>query len=267
MAALDTFTTPIGAINFIAPEEVDYSNYKIKNIDRVIERSTPESIALIQQGFGEQGRLTRDAIKTGIQPLQQFADPSAYLEQQALLGTLGADEQRAAIEGINLTAAQAEADQTQQEALRRSLAATGDIGSGYGIQSAQRLGGAQVAQRVQDRLSQLEPLAQISRSVRNTISELEEAGGQRLAQQSLSRGGNLSSIRLGAGAQAAQSALQKAELEGLQGIAQQQQQSGALSSAVGLLGQATPAISNWAANQGITQMSTQQALANAPWEI
>ena len=193
------------------------------DIDALVKARAPVGQQIIREGTGEAQRLAGLATQAATQPLEQFADTRAFDEQQALLGIRGAEAQEAAIGGIPVSQFDEELRRRQGQSQLRSAAAQGDLGSGATLLGAQQLAGAQEADRIQKRLSQLEPLAGTARGIASALSGIDEAGGVRQAQLLSGRGTQLANIGLGAGTQAASSIGQRAELSGLKSVSQANQ--------------------------------------------
>ena len=224
---LGTFNTP-GKISGI---QGAYS------IDNLIRTRTPLASDLLTQGSEFARKRSREGFREARGLLRGFDDLSALREQNALLGLLGERRQQRAINNIPVSEFDAELQRRQRETLARSAAVSGDIGSGFGLQQAQNLGAAQRIEAYQNRLAELEPLVATSRSVRSTLSGMEEAQGAREAQIKTGLGTQLANIRLGAAAPIIQANMQQASLSGLQGIAQAQQRGQIASQLAGLAGQ------------------------------
>jgi len=226
--------TDLGAFN--TPGEVS-GVQGAYSLDNLIRTRTPLATDLLKQGAAFAEDTSRQGFREARGLLRGFDRPDATREQNALLGLLGADRQQQAINNIPVSEFDAELQRRQRETLARGAAATGDLGSGFGLQQAQNLGGAQRFETYQNRLAELEPLAATSRSVRSTLAGMEEARGARGAQIRTGLGTQLANIRLGAAAPIIQANMQQASLSGLQGIAQSQQQGQVASQLAGLAGQ------------------------------
>jgi len=218
--------------------------------------STSKNLARSFEGFAEAQSL----------PLRRQIDMGAFDEQQALLGLSGDQAQRDAIAGIPQTVADRERNRRESEALLRSMAATGDIGSGAAILASQQLGGQQQAQAIQNRLSQLEPLAGISRSLASQVSQLNERARTRRANLEMSGGTQLANIRLGSAAPIISGIQQQAQLSGLQGIAAADQRAAQTAALANLAGQVAPAVIgafNQPASQPVMAPAQQAGIPNA----
>ena len=208
-----------------------------ESIDSLIFSRGPMARRLLRQG----AKFSEDTSNQGFREarglLRRFDNPDAAREQNALLGLLGANRQQQAINNIPVSQFDAELQRRQRETLARGASVTGDLGSGFGLQQAQNLGGAQRFETYQNRLAELEPLVATSRSVNSTLAGMEEARGARGAQIRTGLGTQLANINLGAAAPIIQANMQQANLSGLQGIAQSQQQGQVASQLAGLAGQ------------------------------
>jgi len=200
-------------------EEGDFGS-----IEELVLARTPEALQLLQEGGTaalEQSELARLAAT---QPLEQFTDPAAFNEQQALLGVSGAGAQQQAIENIPVSEFDQELQRRRKVTQLRQANARGEIGSGSTILESQQLAGAQQADIISKRLAQLEPLAAISRGVSSSLSAADEAA--RLDQAGIISGigAQQANIRLGAAAPLIASTINQAELSGLRGINRADQQ-------------------------------------------
>lgn len=196
----------------------DSSDSGFENIDQLIAAKTGPALERLQAGSDEQLRLARLGVQAGIAPLQEVDDLRAFEEQQAILGLRGGAAQEQAIGGIPVSQFDRELQRRQQQQLLRGAAARGEVGGGATIAAGSQLAGAQQADIIQRRLSQLEPLVALSRGVRGTISSLQEQGRAGEAQIQSGLGTQQANIRLGATAPQIQTRLNEAELSGLQGI-------------------------------------------------
>lgn len=210
------------------------------DIEDLLRQRTPEAIDLIRQGTTEALRLSGRGAQE-IEPLRRFGDLSAFEEEQALLGIAGPEAQQAALSGIRLSPAEQEANRRQREMMLRRAAATGDI-SGQSVLQAGQLGAAQQLASVKNRLAQLAPFAEIARRTRSDLSRQAEAARARRAQLMSGQGTQIANIRLGAVAPMTSAIQQRAELSGLQGISQAQQQYQMQQQLAGLAGQFAPQI-------------------------
>ena len=207
------------------------------SIDSLISSRTPLGVNLLRQGADFAEDTSRQGFREARGLLRGFNRSGATNEQNALLGLLGQEKQESAINNIPVSQFDQELQRRQRETLARGAAASGDLGSGFALQQAQQLGGAQRFETLQNRLSQLEPLAATNRSVSSTLAGMEEARGARSAQISTGLGTQLANIRLGAAAPLIQANMQQANLSGLQGIAQANQRGQIGTQLAGLAGQ------------------------------
>lgn len=246
----DVISTRLGDVSFADPTNaLTGLGVTRGGIDTLIKARTPASLDLITGGIKESVRLAQLAGQQ-IEPLRQFGDLEAFNEQQRLLGLRGAGTQQRAIDRIPVSEFDQEAQRRQRETLLRQAAASGDI-SGATLQQSQQLAGQQALGNVQNRLAQLEPLANIARSTRSTLSQQAEATRAREAQLRLGRGTQLSNIRFGALAPQISSVQQRADLSGLQGIQAAQTQASTANQLAGLAGQFAPQISSGLGSVGI----------------
>lgn len=236
-----TVQTALGDIRLPGPTSVGTTGFE--DIDALIRARQPEALGLIREGTAEAQRLA-GLSAAEIEPLRRFGDLAAFEEQQALLGLSGKEAQRAALAGIPVSPLEQEANRRQMETLLRQAAAGGDI-SGATLMQSQQLGGQQQLATIQNRLSQLEPLAAIARSTRGTLSQQAEAARGRQAQLASARGTQLANIRLGVAAPVVSSIQQRAELSGLQTIQAAQQKAQMANQLAGLAGRLAPQASTW----------------------
>ena len=211
----------------------------IQSIDDLIRERTPEALGLLQQGSDEALRLTELGRQAATDPLQQFTDLAAFNEQQALLGTSGAQAQEQAIGNIPVSAFDRQLQDRRRRTQLRQANAAGELGSGATILGAQQLAGRQQADIISKRLSELEPLVAVSRGVRSTLSGIDEAAGVDRAQIQTGLGTQQGNIRLGSTAPLIQSNLNQAELSGLRGIGKANERGQIASQLATLAGQFT----------------------------
>lgn len=214
--------TPLGPVD-LGPD-LNLASGAFGNIDELLRARVPQGLDLIRGGTEEALRLTQLGREQAISPLEPFTGLEAGQEQQALLGLLGEEAQQAAIAGIPQSQAQAEANRRQTETLLRGFSATGDIGSGAALLQAGQLGAQQQGQSIFGRLSELEPLAGTSRSVRGTLADIERSSRLREANLQLGQGSQLANIRFGAAATGIESIQAGAEQAGLASIGRFNQQ-------------------------------------------
>lgn len=207
-----------------------------RDIDELITERAPEAIDILRSGTEEQLRLARLATDEALAPLRQIDDLRAFEERQSLLGLRGQEAQEAAIGNIPVSEFDQELQRRQTQRLRRGAAASGELGGGASLLGQQQLAGAQQADIIQRRLSELQPLVALSRGVRGDISTATEQGLSEEAQLQSGLGTQIGNIRLGAAAPAIQSTQEQAQLRGLRGIASANQRNQALSSLAGLAG-------------------------------
>ncbi|MEE8598816.1 MAG: hypothetical protein V3S69_04795 [Dehalococcoidales bacterium] len=207
-----------------------------RDIDELITERAPEAIDILRSGADEQLRLARLARDETLAPLRQIDDLRAFEERQSLLGLRGQEAQEAAIGNIPVSEFDQELQRRQTQRLRRQAAASGELGGGASLLGQQQLAGAQQADIIQARLSELQPLVALSRGVRGDISTATEQGLAEEAQLQLALGTQVGNIRLGAAAPAIQSTQEQAQLRGLRGIASANQRNQALGTLAGLAG-------------------------------
>lgn len=210
---------------------------KVTSQDDLIKQATPQAEQLIKQGTSDAIALTQGGLDKQLAALTGFQDPTAFAEQQALLGLSGREAQQQAISGIPLSAAERESEAMQMEQLRRQAAAGGNLSSGSGLLSRQNLGAQQQASRIANRLSELETLAGIDRQIAGDISRLYEAAGGRTATLQQGQGTQLANVYLGTAPAAAQSMQSRAELEGLRKIGSANAQQAMIGQLANLAGQ------------------------------
>jgi hypothetical protein len=190
----------------------------IQSIDDLIRERTPEALGILQQGSDEALRLNELGRTTASDPLQQFTDLAAFNEQQALLGTSGAQAQEQAIGNIPVSAFDKQLQERRRKTQLRQANAAGELNSGATILGAQQLAGRQQSDIISKRLAELEPLVAVSRGARSTLSGIDEATSVGKAQIQTGLGTQQGNIRLGSTAPLIQSNLNQAELSGLRGI-------------------------------------------------
>ena len=257
----ETTETTLGDISLgPAPTE----EKAVESVEELIEMRRARLRDILTGSFDEAGRREEAARLASIEELNPFVDLAAQREQEALLGTRGAEAQQAAIGGLPISAFQAELDRRQRQAGLRRAAAQGELGSGATIQEQAQLAGSQQAANIQRRLAQLDPLARISRSAAGEIARLQESGLQSQAERQRQLGQLLANLETETATPLTQADLQEAqqianerirlaeqtgkanvsatELRGLKDIARAQQQGALLSSAAGLAGQFAPQI-------------------------
>ena len=210
------------------------------DIGELIRRRTGPAIDLLESGAEEAIRLSQLAQQAGTQPLEQFSDLRAFNEQQALLGTLGAEAQERAIGNIPVTEFDRQLQQRQQQRLLRQANARGELGTGATIESAAQLGGAQQLDLIQRRLQQLHPLVGIARNIRSTQAGIDEASRARQADIEAGLGSQIANIRFGATAPIIQGIQNRAEISGLQGIARANERGQITNQLASLAGQFIP---------------------------
>ena len=204
---------------FISNQDFSSGNESFDSIDKLIQGRTAEALGIAEQGSAQQLGLTRAATQAGLAPLQQADDLRAFNEQQSLLGLNGQQAQQQAIGGIPVSEFEAEMQRRQQKQLQRGAAARGELGGGAAFEAGAQLAGAQQANIIQNRLGQLEPLVALSRGVRSDMSGQIESGAVRAANIQQGLGVQQGNIRLGATAPIIQGVRDRAEVSGLQGVA------------------------------------------------
>jgi len=216
-AADPNVQTALGAVRIGTPG-TDPSTLNPKDIDALIKARTPEALRLVREGSAEQLRLAELAGQAQREPLEQFDDLRAFEEQAAILGLSGQPAQEQAISGIPVSDFQRELNRRQLAQQQRQAFASGDV-SGASLLAGQQLAAGQQADIITRRLAELEPLAGQARTIRSTLSELDEAARNRQAQILGARGTQLSNIRIGGAAPVISGIQQRADISGLQGIA------------------------------------------------
>jgi len=187
-------------------------------IEELLAQRIPEATGLLEAGAESAIELSRAGQQAATEGLDQFGDLRAFQEQQALLGTSGEAAQEAAIGNIPISQFDQQLQARQRERQLRQASARNELGSGSTILGAQQLGGAQIAETISKRLSQLEPLVGIARSARSTQSTIDEAARTRQAQLQTGLGTQKANIKLGTTAPLIESRLSQAELSGLKAI-------------------------------------------------
>lgn len=209
---------------------------RVQNIDDLVRSRTPQALSLLTQGSEDQLRFQRQGLREATDPLEALLDDRAFLEQQALLGLRGEEAQEQAVAGIPISQFDRELQRRQRQQLLRGAAARGEAGGGATLQAGAQLAGAQQADIISQRLSQLEPTAGLQRGLRGALSQIGESGLARQAQTQFGLGSQLANIRLGATAPQIQSIQDQAELSGLRGISRARQQGQQLQQLAGLGG-------------------------------
>ena len=207
-----------------------------QSIDDLIRARTPQAVDILNQGANEQIGFIRQGVNQALEPLQRADDMRAFEEQQAILGFSGQDAQEAAIGNIPVSQFDEQLRKRQQMQLRRGAAARGEAGGGATFEASAQLAGAQQANLIQKRLSELSPLVSASRNIRSDISKIQEQGRLNEAQVQSGLGTQLSNIRLGAAAPQIQSVQNEAELSGLQRISSANRQAQNIGSLASLAG-------------------------------
>lgn len=187
-------------------------------IEDLLAQRIPEATGLLEAGAESAIELSRAGQQAATEGLDQFAGLEAFNEQQALLGTSGEAAQEAAIGNIPVSQFNQQLQAKQRERQLRQASARDELGAGATILDAQQLGGAQIAETISKRLSQLEPLVGIARSARSTQSTIDEAARTRQAQLQTGLGTQKANIKLGTTAPLIESRLSQAELSGLKAI-------------------------------------------------
>lgn len=208
-------------------------------VEELIAQRTPEALGLLQEGSAAALDRSRQGQQIATSGLDQFGDLRAFDEQQALIGTRGEAAQEAAIGNIPISQFNQQLNARQQERQKRQASARNELGSGATILEAQQLGGAQVAQNIARRLSELEPLVGVARGARSTQSTIDEASRARQAGLQTGLGTQQANIRLGTTAPLIESRQSQAELSGLKGIAAADQRGQIASQLTELAGQFT----------------------------
>ncbi len=204
-----------GGINFGSAPSVGTG---AKTVDDVVKAAIGPAKGILRSGAQDAQALTLSGAAGLESRLSQFLRPQALEEQAALLGAGGAEAQRAAIAGIPVSAAQAEADRRERVGQQRRAAAGGDLGSGATLLGAGQLAGQQQANIIGGRINQLEQLAGIDRGILSDISRSREAAGSRVAALQQGLGSQLSNIGFGLTAPIVQSIQTQADITGLRGI-------------------------------------------------
>ena len=206
------------------------------SVDELIQGRTGEALNILNMGERQQSLLSGAATQGKLDSLRQMDDMRAFNEQQSLLGLNGVQAQQQAIGGIPISDFETEMQSRQQKQLQRNAAARGELGGGATFEAGAQLAGAQQANVIQNRLSQLEPLVALSRGVRSDMSNVIESGAVDRANIQSGLGTAQGNIRLGAAAPTIQSIQNRAELSGLQGIAKANSQASMNNQLAGLAG-------------------------------
>ena len=233
MAVIDT---ALGRIELPDPTSVATTGFS--DIDALIRQRTPEALGLIESGTTEALRLA-DLASAQVDPLRQFAGLEAFDEQQAILGLAGEEAQQLALAGLPVSEADLERQMRERQMLERGRQAAGDI-SGATLRDIQQLSAGQQMENIQTRLAELEPLADIARSTRGTLSQQAEAARARRAQLLSGEATQKASIRLGATAPQVSSIMSRAELSGLQQIQAANQRAQQMNTLANLAGRFMP---------------------------
>jgi hypothetical protein len=223
---MTTFRTALGDVALGRSQNLGARNFE--SIDQLVQARTTPALQLLGKGAQERIRLTREGVRAGTEPLEQFTSLRPFEEQQALLGLRGEEAQEQAIGDIPVSEFDRQLQERQRKLLLRQQSARGELGGGASLAQAAQLAGAQQSDLINRRLAQLDPLVSTARNVRGTISQLREQGRAGEAQIQSGLGSQLASIRLGATAPQIAGRQQEAELSGLRGIsaAQRRAQTG-----------------------------------------
>ena len=220
-----------------------------QSVDDIIKQSQPVAEDILRSGTGSALNFSRGSQQNVENSLSQFLNPQALDEQAALLGARGQGAQRNAIANIPVSAAQAEADRRQSVGLQRRAAAGGELGAGSTRLAAGQMAGQQQANRVANRVEQLEQLAGIDRQLMGDISRNREAEMSRQAALQAGLGGQIANVGMGLAGPAVESMQTQAEIAGLRGIASANRSASNASSIANLAGQVfTPGNIQGAAN-------------------
>lgn len=224
----------------------------------------------------EQGRAA------GIDPLTRFAQPgqAAFQQQAALTGALGPAVQQQALQqfqNIEGTFAQ----ETEERAILRNAAATGQLGGGNVLEELGRRAAGRQQQQINQRISQLGQQAQLGFGAAGGISGIQVGTGQNLANLQFGAGQALAGTaerfgfgQAGLGTQEAQlqaqlsrqTGLTRSQLQAQLGAQQAGLSQGASQNIANLLtGQGTNLANiNLQQGTGIANLAAQQASQIAP---
>jgi len=208
-----------------------------KSIDDIIKQSKPVAEDILRSGTESALNFSRGSQANVEDSLSQFLNPQALEEQASLLGARGAGAQRAAIAGIPISAAQVEADRRERVAMQRRAAAGGELGAGSTMLASGQLAGQQQANRVANRIEQLEQLAGIDRQLIGDISRNRESELSRQAALQAGLGGQIANVGFGLAGPAVESIQTQAEISGLRGIASAKRSADNASAMANLAGQ------------------------------
>ena len=188
------------------------------DIEEFVKATAPEAVRLLRGGVETAIEETEAGLALGKEALAPFGGMDAFRQQAALVGALGEEEQRRAIAGIPISAAERETSARQRRGLLRQAAAGGQLGGGAAIQGMQELGGAQEFGRIQRRIAELAPLAGSEREMAGTLSGMEEAAGTRIADLLAGRGPQEATLILGSSPAITAANQTRADISGAQAI-------------------------------------------------
>ena len=236
-----------------------------KSIDDIIKQSKPVAEDILRSGTESALNFSRGSQANVEDSLSQFLNPQALEEQASLLGARGAGAQRAAIAGIPISAAQVEADRRERVAMQRRAAAGGELGAGSTMLASGQLAGQQQANRVANRIEQLEQLAGIDRQLIGDISRNRESELSRQAALQAGLGGQIANVGFGLAGPAVESIQTQAEISGLRGIASAKRSADNASAMANLAGQVfTPSNITGAINNTYDFFSSPQIEVTRP---
>lgn len=233
----------------------------VKSIDDLIRLRTDVATGIIGESNEEALRLARQAAEEQRAPLEDFQGLEAFDEQNALLGLSGEDAQEEAIGNIPVSQFDQELNRRARAGQARKSFASGDV-SGASLLQGQTLAAGQQAQAVQGRIGALEPLVARGRATRSTLSQLLESSAAREAQLQSGKGTQLANIRIGGTAPIMQANMQRANLSGLQGIGNANQQAGMANQLASLAGRFAPQAASYFAPAPAVQGSPMNVPGN-----
>ncbi len=214
----------------------------ITSIDDLIRKVQPEAEGLLTGGAaatqfatGIGGELSERRARPFIGG-EDLSSVTALDEIAALLGIEGPEAQQTAFSQIPQSDFERERDARQQKATLRTAAASGDLGSGSTIQDIAQLATAQASGRLTGRLASLQPLLDIAQTTRGGISSQREGTQARIAGSQAGLGPQLANVGLGLAPLVTEARTSAAEVEGLRGLSNANEQasiSGAIANLAG----------------------------------
>lgn len=211
----------------------------ISSVEDLVDYSTPKAQAIIEassRGAADLAGLGGEEATRELAPYLGGENIDALQWQRSLLGLLGPEAQQFGISGIKDTPFQKEVDLRQQRKLLRQAAMGGDLGGGATIQGMTQLAGAQAGERILRKVEELQPLVDIAQTTRSGVSGIAEDVGARQMEYLSSIGPQLANIRLGQAAPIVEARMQQANLSGLQGIGEADEQGQILGQLANLAG-------------------------------